>query len=415
MLLLSFSSAIAVAEDSAGSPPKFALLIGVEKYANLGPSEQLSGAANDVTLMEQVLTERFGFAETDVQTLVDEQATAAEIRKALHRDASLKVWNTAGQPVREIELPKGPAENSAASSDESTLLIACGAQFDQLNVETLSVMKEHNADHVDGRTTAVALSHNGSRAAIGRVSGHFYVIDYSGDEVTEIMVPKLLNYPRAVDISPDGTLAAACDYGGTLHVFEVDSNADRWFPRKLLSASAHAGRGYSVRFESDAKTVVSAGRDGLIRPWPLHSRQDSLIIDLPTGISAHCAPAILPDGDVVVAGEDGLHRVNIQEQTVRLLASDVPHEHVTVSADGRLLICGDSKSNRTEARTVHEASLSAEPLWSVDGIAPDQLLFSPDETRIAVVDWTNDSVVVLDSQRGEKNASLPASQCWAAA
>ncbi len=74
-----------LAADPISSPqPKFALLVGVAKYQNLGASEQLDGSRNDVeAIRELLLSSRFGFQPDDVVTLVDESATGAAIRKGL--------------------------------------------------------------------------------------------------------------------------------------------------------------------------------------------------------------------------------------------------------------------------------------------------------------------------------------------
>lgn len=63
-------------------PPKFALLVGVDKYANLSPAEQLDGSANDIELIRSVLVNRFGFNESNVIQRINEEATGDGIRAA---------------------------------------------------------------------------------------------------------------------------------------------------------------------------------------------------------------------------------------------------------------------------------------------------------------------------------------------
>ena len=62
--------------------PRFALLIGVDKYANLSPAEQLDGSANDIKLIRSVLINRFGFKEENIIQRGDEEATGKGIREA---------------------------------------------------------------------------------------------------------------------------------------------------------------------------------------------------------------------------------------------------------------------------------------------------------------------------------------------
>ena len=62
--------------------PKFALLVGVDKYANLSPAEQLDGSANDIELIRSVLIDRFDFQEDNIIQRANEEATGDGIRAA---------------------------------------------------------------------------------------------------------------------------------------------------------------------------------------------------------------------------------------------------------------------------------------------------------------------------------------------
>lgn len=70
---------------SAAEPARFALLVGVGKYTNLPPARQLSGTANDVRLMRELLESRFGFPPSNIHMLQDEAATGEAIRAAFER------------------------------------------------------------------------------------------------------------------------------------------------------------------------------------------------------------------------------------------------------------------------------------------------------------------------------------------
>lgn len=79
-----FAGGVFAAETPAKPVRRHALLVGVGRYAGLTQAEQLFGCANDVALMHELLTSRFGFAPRDVRTLVDEAATGAAIRAGLN-------------------------------------------------------------------------------------------------------------------------------------------------------------------------------------------------------------------------------------------------------------------------------------------------------------------------------------------
>jgi hypothetical protein len=79
------SAAERPSSPQAASPPRLALLVGVQTYPKLGPQRQLDGCRNDVRLMKDLLVDRFGFRPEEIVTLVDDQATAASIRNELER------------------------------------------------------------------------------------------------------------------------------------------------------------------------------------------------------------------------------------------------------------------------------------------------------------------------------------------
>ena len=64
-----------------------ALIIGIDRYANLGPGDQLSYAVKDARGMEKVLRENFQFDE--IVTLYNEQATRDKIMRVLYGFRSL--------------------------------------------------------------------------------------------------------------------------------------------------------------------------------------------------------------------------------------------------------------------------------------------------------------------------------------
>jgi len=69
--------------NNSASGRRYALLIGINQYRYLPKEMQLNGCVNDVELMKQALTERCGFAASDIITLTDQDATRQGILKAL--------------------------------------------------------------------------------------------------------------------------------------------------------------------------------------------------------------------------------------------------------------------------------------------------------------------------------------------
>jgi hypothetical protein len=70
----------AVSEDNR---PKWALLIGINRYPSFAPRGQLSGCVNDVEVMRQALVNSFNFPENHVEVLTDGHATREGILTAM--------------------------------------------------------------------------------------------------------------------------------------------------------------------------------------------------------------------------------------------------------------------------------------------------------------------------------------------
>ncbi len=71
--------------SAPAAPNKRALLIGVNKYPNLPVFSQLKGCVNDVEAMRSLLETTFKFPPSNIQQLLDEEATEKNIRAALER------------------------------------------------------------------------------------------------------------------------------------------------------------------------------------------------------------------------------------------------------------------------------------------------------------------------------------------
>ena len=71
-----FPAGAALAQEGT----KRALLIGINKYQEL---PWLSGSKNDVAVMRELLIRRYGFSESNIRTLLDEQATRSAILDAM--------------------------------------------------------------------------------------------------------------------------------------------------------------------------------------------------------------------------------------------------------------------------------------------------------------------------------------------
>jgi len=65
---------------SSDERSKHALLIGINKYANLSERAQLQGCVNDAKLMRDVLIEHYGFDDGDIRHLGSKRRGIRAIR-----------------------------------------------------------------------------------------------------------------------------------------------------------------------------------------------------------------------------------------------------------------------------------------------------------------------------------------------
>ncbi|QDV54199.1 Caspase domain protein [Rosistilla oblonga] len=129
LLLLSPFGSLAIAEPS--NRPRFALLIGVGQYEHL--RETLDGCENDVRAMQQMLQNRFGFADSDIVTLLDAEASGAAIRKEMARlqervskvdsgQTPVVVFHFSGHGSQVLDQPSGDPDCDEEDGLDETLV-----------------------------------------------------------------------------------------------------------------------------------------------------------------------------------------------------------------------------------------------------------------------------------------------------
>ena len=66
---------LSVTAQSASQPQKYGLFVGVNKYPNMGPAQQLNGCVSDATRMREALIREFSFSQENTELIADAQAT----------------------------------------------------------------------------------------------------------------------------------------------------------------------------------------------------------------------------------------------------------------------------------------------------------------------------------------------------
>ncbi len=171
----------------------------------------------------------------------------------------------------------------------------------------------------------------------------------------------------------------------------------------------HAGRVYSITRSALRGELISTGQDGKIILYNPAAEQADLEVTLDVPIR---------DFDIVAGGEQlavaGPGRVQLLDvstgsMVAELAKDDIPWKSVAVDRRGKLLAAG---SNTGKVQVWDIANRSRRLGVDVgDRISHEQLVFSPDGTRLAVVVWSprGDSVQLFDTANGTLVHSLPAS------
>ena len=158
---------------------KWALLIGIDRYAHLGARYQLNGCVNDAELMARILQDHFGFPAQRVTLLRDEEAT---------RDAILAAMDALVERV----------------GDDDIVVIQYSGHGSQ--------MRDREGDEPDGFDETIVPHDSGRGAHPNR--------DITDDEI-------YLRLLRLTERTPYVTLIFDCCHSGTISRDPFGANA-RW-------------------------------------------------------------------------------------------------------------------------------------------------------------------------------------------
>lgn len=202
-----------------------------------------------------------------------------------------------------------------------------------------------------------------------------------------------------VAVSPDGRYIASGGDDATVRLWDLSDGRERSILR------GHADTVKSVAFDSAGKRLVSAGGDNTARVWDVAGARQKLLIS--DSADAIRSAAFSPDGAYLATA--GRHVQLWEADTGRKLESFLGHHapvlQVAYSPDGeKIATAGEDHTVKlwnanggTEVFNgdVTRAAVRPDVEW-VRRKGPKAMVFSPDATRIAVVQMEGSSIAIFE-------------------
>jgi RNA polymerase sigma factor (sigma-70 family) len=236
------------------------------------------------------------------------------------------------------------------------------------------------------------------RAVLSEAPNEVRLLKLDGAEIRRIELAKL-HLDSA--FSPDGSLLAVAERDDTVRVYETATgNRVREWPVKITRKQANENYIFAVRFSPDGKTVAAAASDNLIHLWDVPA--DKKVGELAGHGWYPRALAFTRDGKTLYStGWDGeIRRWDVAARKQLPLPQGIRGSHVVAAApDGRTVayVGGGNAIRLVDAKTGAERAV-----WTVPGLSPGHMRFSPDGGRLAVGGTSGDQVTVclLDPATG---------------
>jgi hypothetical protein len=236
-----------------------------------------------------------------------------------------------------VAFPEGDVFALKFSRDGQMLLAAGGVGAESGKAVLFLTETWARASSVGDELDAILaadLSPDASHVVLGGPNRVVKVVANPGGQTVHTF-RKPTDWVTAASFSPDGLLVAAGDRFGGLFVWEVRSG------REFLTLRGHPLAINAIGWDAKGDGLVTAGEDGVIQVWNLHSGKISSRWEAHSG--GVLAVDVHASGRIASAGRD--RRVKVWDQDGRLLADLGPTAdqatRVGWTSDGRSIVSGD--------------------------------------------------------------------------
>lgn len=304
-----------------------------------------------------------------------------------------------------IRIGQGHGADFAFSPDGNNIAIACSNIGIWIHDVHTGLEVELLTGHTDA-VTSVAYSPDGSILASGSYDKTVRLWDTNTYKLRATLTGHTGD-TKALAFSPDGkTLATAASRSSEIlrvgpfvqeekAIEVIDSNIRLWdvsSGKYKMTLKGHSGWISDLTYSPDGTTLASASTDRTVRLW-----------DGGTGKHKNTLKGHTQNVDLVMFSPDNKRLVSWgNDATARLwhtdtgkqivLFDDIHYKAVTLSPDGRTLVCGQGKDNATirlwDAHTGKQKAELTAQLGTVFSVA-----FSPDGLKLVTTeDWQNKTI-----------------------
>lgn len=268
-------------------------------------------------------------------------------------------------------------------------------------------------------TQSIRFSGKGHELAFRSGYHEVQIWSISGDQPVLMATEEMLDEPWGVAFSPDDRVLAMCDRVGVLHLLALEQlrNKETSTRRSVTRWQAHEGRANALSFSPQGTDLASIGKDAKLKIWKPRPAEFGTTLAAQAYVDGYLGGiSFFPKSQVLAAGsEHGIQLWDVEDKSLRrtIDATGVRRDLVAITSDEKYVAAGQKSDAFVELWSLDASA--RRPKWRVESQQCDQLVFSPDDRMLAVVDYFRDEVVLLETSSGKKQKTLPARQCWAAA
>lgn len=338
--------------------------------------------------------------------------------------SALRLWRPASGEGsvadNTVDLEMSPHKVTCVAVSNDGLRLAAGDHDGNVRIWDSPLWKPiHDFRNGHAKITTLEFSRAGKHLAVGDNDRYVRVHRFASPAPTRMFELLLRDDIRSLAFSPGDERLAVLEKFGSLHVWILSLTSPQPAKAKRYQHGwlAHEERGSQLVFSPDGGRIASVGR-GSARPRVWRTATQSPRAVLPGSPFPHGPRFQLlftPNSSRLIVGGPQVEvwLTSTSKQTRALSQTPAQRDGLALSADGRWLATSSRGARLVELWDTDGAW--SKPEWRLTGQDVDDLAFSPSGGELAVVDWKNDALVLVDRSRGERLRTLPARQCHAAA